>query len=175
MKGVLRTEALRLMKAAAAKLLDLMLASKTESWRLSRLHGYNRDCPAGERGIQAGMALDDVATAYASHLSDDSLFIGRLEMRPYMTDAAVRAIVEKLNTGLEALEFKDYPGGARGAKKDAIRARATALHLQGAKASTNKIAAVLDESHAFVGEWDSPTRKLLDDLATRIESKTGAS
>lgn len=173
MKQVIGTEASRLLQRTAAKLLDIQFTAKRASYEpRNRFANRSRDCHFTEQAIQASMASDDVVTAYASHLTDERLRVPRVEVRPYMTDEMVRGVITELNAKLEALEFKDYPGGVEGARRDEVRGRLIVLHNQGDKARDGEVREALTRAKAFDWSKEPQTQRRIKDLAKRLETTT---
>ena len=173
MKQVIETEASRLMKRTAARLLDIQFTAKRASYEpRNRYADREGDCPHTERAIQASMASDDVVTACAWHLTDERLGIPRVDVRPYMTDETVRGVIVELNSKLEALEFKDYPGGVEGARRDEMRGRLVVLHNQGDKARDAEVRDALTRAAAFDWSKEPSMQRRIKDLAKRLEIAT---
>lgn len=67
MQGVIETEASKLMRRAVTKLLDLMLVSKVESWRLSR---HKVGLAEEKESAQAGSVLPDDVEVFVSTIEE---------------------------------------------------------------------------------------------------------
>jgi hypothetical protein len=155
------TEACKALRMAVRKLVDLEFEASAVFYKTGEHQKLSND---------ASTAVMDVVAVYGAHMG-----WGRpatLTTRDAQKDADPRvlAILTRLVGELEEIEFAQYPGGVRGARKDFIRGRVLVLHDRGEGANLKEVADVLKKSHAFFGEWDVSTRQRLEVLARRLEA-----
>lgn len=160
MKG--ETEASRLLRAAARKLLELEFEASVLFYKTGKHTELKSD---------VSFAIMDIVAAYGAHIGWNRPARVDIGTNQKSYDPRVLAILTTLSSDLEVIEFADYPGGPKKARRDGMRGRIILTHNRGDAASVNEIRRTLAESKAFNWTKEPHTVRRLGELEARLVDK----
>jgi hypothetical protein len=156
------SEASRLLRAAARKLLGLEFEASVLFYKTNQ---------HSKIGSDAGFAIMDIIAAYGAHIGWERPARVDIGTNQKSYGPRVLAILTKLSSDLEAIEFADYPGGPSKARRDGMRGRILILCNEGDAASVDEIRRTLAESKAFDWTKEPHTVLRLRELEARQAGK----